>query len=146
MTKVKVGAGTAGPVGNANEIKNNPRFCVDAASTRELAGSIRDYAEAHKSSDSAWSKLKSAADAVHNGVESEISRMIRALVEIDDQAARGFQSKFLDLVEEKPTQPTGLNGRADLKPDHAPQTASQGSSSGEPYVHQPKLLLWKPKS
>lgn len=100
---MKVGAGTAGPVGNAKEIESQQGAGSADVSLRDLAASIGAHAEAHKSSDSGWSKVKSAADAARNGVKSEIARLIRELAEIDDQAAKGFQTELSVLVAGKKT-------------------------------------------
>ncbi|MCX6983212.1 MAG: ParB/RepB/Spo0J family partition protein [Lentisphaerae bacterium] len=103
MSKEKIGASSAAPVGNATgiETKKGPRSAD--VSLRDLAASIGAHAEAHKSEDPGWSKVKSAADAVRNGVKSEIARLISEFREIDDPAAKGFQAELSVLVAGKKT-------------------------------------------
>ncbi|MCX6984063.1 MAG: ParB/RepB/Spo0J family partition protein, partial [Lentisphaerae bacterium] len=108
----------AAPVGKANENKQGTQGTGEAdVSLRELAASIMAYAEAHKSDDPGWSKVKSAAEAVHNGVKSEIARLIRELAEINDTDAQGYQAELSVLLANKNNE--DLNKGRRTMPDKA---------------------------
>ncbi len=59
--------------GKANE--SQLKAGVADVSLRKLADDIMAYAETHKSSEPGWAKVKSAAEAVHNGINLATNNM-----------------------------------------------------------------------
>lgn len=108
-TKTTDGATADVVGGNAKECENRNKPAANHLAGKDgsrpvddclskLAASIREYAESHKSSDSGWVQVKSSAAGVHNGLSSDIPRLIRDLGDIKGEDAKGFSVELSVLL------------------------------------------------